>query len=87
MAILIMTHMSSTAATGSRTTRLFHWRIIKNAITRNTSACAFDSTTIRARTHYKRVTWRLAGWQVHAETRVQPTTTNVSKRPHWVLSL
>ena len=45
MAILIMAHMSSTAATGNRTTWLFHWRIIKNVIKRNTSACAFDSIT------------------------------------------
>ena len=45
MAILTMARMSSTAATGSRTTWLFHWRIIKNAIKRNTSACAFDSIT------------------------------------------
>jgi hypothetical protein len=45
MAILIMVHISSTEATGSRTTWGFHWRIIKNAIKRNTSACAFDSIT------------------------------------------
>jgi hypothetical protein len=45
MAILIMVHMSSTEATGSRTTWLFHWRIVKNVIKRNTSACAFDSIT------------------------------------------
>jgi hypothetical protein len=45
MAVLIMAHMSSTAATDNSRTWFLHWRIIKNAIKRNTSACAFDSIT------------------------------------------
>jgi hypothetical protein len=47
MAILSMPHMSSTASIGKRTIWLLHWRIIKNAIKRNTTACAFDSVTKR----------------------------------------